>query len=445
MSNLEARCKLMTKFYNELMSTNSRLLKQSIVQRYKMTYPKLEKDIDFCFEVLAGKHKLGYTFGAVGDWGLSDMSYQFDGLSIRKFVENVLKPRGSTEYEIAEAYVSTPVSCRTFIGNLVNRVYKLGYSNHQHMVTSLSPMLAKKYPESHHEGYYYVQEKLDGNRCIAVWLEPDEMSPEGIRALKGATEGKWFYYSRSGKPLKVDFDMSWADKDYIYDGEIMTLAHAGSRDFNRTSGAINSKYGDKSGLHYFIYDILEDNLPYESRYDILKSFTERDTNVPEGVSGGYNMSVNVSILPVLDKVWVWPNPDYNGALDRWLDYIVGKGGEGVILRDPAGYYEHKRTNALLKYKKTQTMDLRIVGWNPGKGKYEGGIGSFVCQTDDATIQVNVAGMNDDMRWSDPESWMGKIIEVAYFDTSKSSKKTSASLRFPRFKKVREDKNDTSSY
>ena len=135
-----------------------------------------------------------------------------------------------------------------------------------------------------------------------------------------------------------------------------------------------------------------------------------------------------------------------GQLDEWLDKITAKGGEGLILRDPDAKYQiGKRSDALLKYKKTQTMDLRIVGWNEGNGKYEGAIGSFICETDDKDIIVNVAGMSDDIRWSDPDEWIGKIIEVAYFDISVSSATGQKSLRFPRLKGVRDDKDTTSVY
>lgn len=117
-----------------------------------------------------------------------------------------------------------------------------------------------------------------------------------------------------------------------------------------------------------------------------------------------------------------------------------------MLRDPDAVYQiGKRSDALLKYKKVQTMDLRIVDWNPGNGKYAFAIGSFVCETDDGSISVNVAGMSDNVRWSNPEEWMGKIIEVAYFDISKSKTKDTMSLRFPRMKKVRDDKTTTSVY
>ena len=163
-----------------------------------------------------------------------------------------------------------------------------------------------------------------------------------------------------------------------------------------------------------------------------------------------SISDNVAILPPIAKVFVHPNTEYNWRLDKLLDDIVDAGGEGVMLRDPHAVYYHSsgsgdRRDYLLKYKKTKTCDLRIIGWNEGKGKYEGMIGSFICEDDDHTLQVNVAGIDDDTRASDPNLWIGKIIEVAYFETSQSKSKSITSLQFPRYKRTRLDKTETSLY
>ena len=422
MGRLENNCNKIRILFEQLMQTPGRNDKQDLVEAFRsMVDDDIKADLDFCFEVLAGKHKLGYTYNSyVAKTYEPEHMYTFEESSIREFV-NSLKSLPATDVGIRTATLSTPEKCRVFIAMLVNREWKVGFSNKDTMITNLSPMLAKKYPESHHEQYYYIQEKLDGNRCIAYF---------------DVNEDKWKFQSRSGKPLKVDFDMSWVTDDVdkpIFDGEIMTLGHAGSRDFNRTSGAINGKYTNKSDLHYYIYDIVADKLPYKERKEILDKYAEQGTGE------------QCSILPVLDFVPVYPNVDYNWKLDEWLDKITAKGGEGIMLRDPNAYYQHKRTDALLKYKKLQTMDLRIVGWNEGKGKYEGAIGSFICENDEKTIRVNVAGISDAIRWSDPDWWIGKIIEVAYFDYSASKTGDKISLRFPRMKKLRDDKNETSVY
>ena len=423
MSRLENNCNKIRILFEQLIQTPGRNDKQDLVEAFRsMVNDDIKADLDFCFEVLAGKHKLGYTYRSYPNITNTHDYVQEPYLdyNIRDFVK-VLEQLSSTEVDINFATLCTPEKCRVFIAMLVNREWKLGFSNKDEMITNLSPMLAKKYPESHHEQYYYIQEKLDGNRCIAYF---------------DVTEDKWKFQSRSGKPLKVDFDMSWIpdeDEKPIFDGEIMTLGHAGSRDFNRTSGAINGKYTNKSDLHYYIYDIVCEKLKYKERKDILFKYAMSGTGA------------QCSILPVLDKVWVYPNTDYNWKLDEWLDTITAKGGEGIMLRDPDAYYQHKRTDALLKYKKLQSMDLRITGWNEGKGKYECAIGSFICENDEGTIKVNVAGISDAVRWSDPDWWIGKIIEVAYFDYSVSKTNDKISLRFPRMKKLRDDKNETSVY
>lgn len=423
MNKFVDHCKAIDALFTVLSLTDGRNAKLALINNFRNNRSDLVDDLNFCFEVLAGKHKLGYTYGS----GVTvDLSKEEDykviqnevlKMSIQEFIE-MLKDFGTTQLHIESAYYSTPYECRSFIENLINRLYKLGYSNQEQMRTNLSPMLAKKYPESHHEDFYYIQEKLDGNRCIAYYDIDSET---------------WKFQSRSGKPLNVKFNMDWADKQHIFDGEIMTLGHAGSRDFNRTSGVINSKYLDKSSLHYYIYDIIDDNLKYKERKQILDTYSVCD------------ISPDCSILPVLDEIHIYVNPEYNWRLDEWLDKITAKGGEGLILRDPEATYKHTRTDALLKYKKVQTMDLRIVGWNEGKGKYTGCIGSFICETDDQSIRVNVAGMSDSVRFSNPINWIGKIIEVAYFDNSTSKTKTVSSLRFPRMKRVRDDKNTTSIY
>lgn len=416
-TQLELRCGVLNTLFKMLESTSSRVMKQAYIDNFKTKHPQVVKDLDYCFEVLAGKHKLGYTY----EMYVSIPENLSNGnLKVRELVE-VLKELPPTDDNKMIACAITPLTCRNFIRKLVNREFKLGYSNKDAMVKVYSPMLAKKYQDIFVEKMYYVQEKLDGNRCIACYNNELE---------------KWEFWSRSGKQLNVEFDMSWARTEDIFDGEVMTLEHAGSRDFNRTSGAINGKYTDKSGLYYFIYDIIKEDKPYSTRKRILDTY--------EGEK--FEQMTNTRILPVLGLVHVYPNHDYNWQLDEYLDMITDKGGEGVMLRDPDALYEcGKRSNGLLKYKKTQTMDLRIIGWNEGNGKYEGAIGSFVCATDDKDIIVNVSGMPDSIHYSDPEDWIGKIIEVAYFDISVNSTTHQKSLRFPRLKKVRDDKNETSIY
>jgi len=406
--------------FNTMNGVNGSSWQKELVNNFRTINPELNEDLDFCFEVLAGKHKLGFTVLRTINHIHKFELYQS---TIKEFVQWMKAMTSTDKTEVTIEYVCQmiPHEIQTFMIKLLNREYRLGYSNKANMVTDKHCMLAMTYPNGINTAKaYFIQEKLNGNRCISYF-----------------EDGKWQFISRSQKPMHLSFDMTGFDTNRVYDGEAMRRDKMGNRDFAKTSGAINSKFGDKSDLMYFIYDILDDQMSYRDR--------ARELMALKG-----HISPNIVILKLLDKVTVYPNPEYNSKVDYWLDFIVGKGGEGIILRDPDATYYHSKNSGdrrpcLLKYKQVKTCDLRIVGWNEGKDKYTGMIGSFICENDEQTVRVSVAGIDDATRMSDPRTWIGKIIEVLYFDISKSDSKDVFSLQFPRFKQVRDDKTETSMF
>ena len=117
-------------------------------------------------------------------------------------------------------------------------------------------------------------------------------------------------------------------------------------------------------------------------------------------------------------------------------------------------YSHARTSDLLKLKKSQRVDLKVVDFEYGNGKYIGEIGALICEgyfENGEHIVCKVgSGLSDEQRhvWSlHPDKIIGKIVEVEYFGKSQNaySYDTTYSLRFPRLKKVREDKTEVSNY
>lgn len=436
---LEFSSKHISELFEKMHGQNASNWQVGLVEKFKHIYPELVDDLTFCFEVLAGKRKLGIKLYLVST---NNELYRTSAENIKDLYKQIIAITDNDKSELAAYVISSmlPSEYREFYIKLFNQEYRLGYSNRKHMVTNLHCMLAKIYP-THLNSFpeeYYVQEKLNGNRCIA-WYD-EELQ-------------KWRFTSRSQKEKFYPFNMSQLDPDLIYDGEVMSRNAMGNRDFANTSGLANSKYLDKSELVYIIYDILDDNLSYEKRWNILSNMLHTIPEVVEDERFNFDdtkLTHNVAILPPIAKLLVYPNPEYNWQLDQILDYIVEQGGEGVMLRRPNAPYYHSsgsgdRKNYLLKYKKTKTCDLRIVGWNEGKGKYEGMIGSFICEDDAKTVKVNVAGIDDNIRASDPNLWIGKIIEVAYFEPSQSKSKSIGSLQFPRYKRTRLDKTETSMF
>lgn len=438
--NLNERVKFFDNLFDLLQSTSSRNEKEFIIKNeLKDKDLSVHEDWKYILEVLDNRHPIGFTF--VPKPNEPQTVYVLNHYNtIKDLIEPLTKLPDHTEQRIALAEFNLgDFGC--FIEPIVNRTLRLGIGKSLLSKAKTTPMLAKKYePMGILHQDMAVTEKLDGNRCIAVW--------DGE---------KWNFTSRSGKPMKVNFDMTGMPTEFIYDGEVMSVEQSklsarrtynvlrggdeplvSTEDaqllFNKTSGLINRK-GPKSGLIYNVFDIISD-LKYIDRRDRLE-WVEQEKETDE-----------VRIIPLL---YIGTDVD---IIDRLLDRIVQYGGEGIMLNVYNRGYEHKRSDALLKYKQVKTMDMRVTGIAYGTGKYEGQIGALKCyiRTEDGkeVICEVGTGLSDAQReqWARTHEIVGKIVQVGFHELTQNREYIGTnvySLRFPRLISVRKDKDETSEY
>lgn len=439
------------KLFSQLQNVPGRLDKEYLIRQLKKECPYIEDDLTFCFEVLAGMHKIGFTLNIqdtcpachqkLGDDGMcyNNQCKRYDPLgqyflpqiSIKEFCQpllNMLNLQEDYIYSVEQQFRGYG----WFLNPLFNREWKLGIGPSQLKKQDISPMLAKKFDPSKFpaDEEYYLTEKIDGNRCIARYNESIE---------------KWEFFTRSGKPMKVDFDMADMPKEYIWDGEVVSesqYSDPSQGNFNATSGIINSKYGSKSGLIYLIFDFIY-KISYKERRRFIGGICrEKSNNL---------ISKNVRILPILK---ICTKDTLVDDVSHYLEEITSRGGEGVMINLGSSLYQNKRTDSLLKVKKVYSMDMKVIDVLPGTGKYEGLVGSLECYARDPSTGIGYScqvgsGLSDFQReeWAfDPSQIVGKIVEVAYFSVSQDKQVTGSklfSLRFPRLKRVRTDKTETS--
>lgn len=427
------RLDILYKICLDLQCTNSRLEKERIIS----TIPdELKDDWQYILEILAGKHKLGYTYDNFCTPHRPQDSLA--EITFRQYIDPLYEPMRSNNFTQMNCLQAMQACgyATTFISDIVNRILRLGIGPSQLPKDGLAPMLAKKFEDIKlKDDLYYITEKLDGNRCIARYAD-----------------GKWHFTSRNGKPLKVDINMGDLPTDVVYDGELLSLQqtydsqqmfdalsngkqipHYGGQ-FNSTSGLINSKQKNKQ-LVYNIFDVMIDGEVYGNRRQYL------DTLKPH--------SNEVRILPVLTHI----NCNHTNVVAAMLDEITSAGAEGLILNRAGAVYQHKRTDDLIKVKNTYTIDMLVKDWEYGQGKYDGMVGALQCiaiTEDGKHIEASIgAGLSDEQRmlWANnPSLIIGKIVEVSYFSMSQSSGTYGTklySLRFPRLKRIRTDKGVTS--
>lgn len=428
-----------------LQNTDSRIEKQQIVNGID---PEVQEDFDYILEILDNRHPLGYTFIAEYNGEMSEDN-PLQELTFKQYIAPLWYPSRNSDFRrgACQAAMRLVQYFNDFIEPIVNRTLRLGIGKSVLGTNVTSPMLAKAFDPDKiilDANGYYITEKLDGNRCIAMYVN-----------------GEWQFISRNGKPINVHFDMTGLPTQYIYDGEITSPTQTArskafeqailspytynncidneecTDEFQITSGLINSKSENKD-LIYNIFDITNTGLIYHIRRNILNNLTVH--------------SKNVRILMPLQLCFGKLSASQTAY--KILNFITSHGGEGIMINLGSGEYVQTRSNVLLKYKKVQTMDMRVVDIEYGEGKYECLIGSLICEgktPDGHTVFCKVgSGLSDEQRyqWAKDNSLIiDKIIEVAYFSISKTGPigDTKYSLRFPRLKKIRYDKTVISPF
>ena len=127
------------------------------------------------------------------------------------------------------------------------------------------------------------------------------------------------------------------------------------------------------------------------------------------------------------------------------DAIRNTGFEGFMLKAKDSRYYERRHKSWVKCKWLETIDCFVTDWQPGKGGYEGLVGSLHMSVMDETgraVEIGKHGvfpekLRQEMSAPDgslkPE-WYGRVMELTYQDVGSNMR-----LRHPRLLRLRPDK------
>ncbi len=193
--------------------------------------------------------------------------------------------------------------------------------------------------------------------------------------------------------------------------------------FPELNGILNRHHEQADDVYLRVHDFLVDfkcSMIAHTRYKLAEEIIQRMNDSRIRMSPMLGTSTQSS-------TWL------NTAKRIWE-----KGGEGIILKHcEAVYMPEKRNFTLMKIKEELTLDMLAVELVEGAGKYTGTTGALVVM-EASGLKHNVSGMTDAMRddwWTDKNTILGKVVEI------KAMKRlVDGSLREPRFKAIRWDKN-----
>lgn len=276
------------------------------------------------------------------------------------------------------------------------------------------------------DAWISISQKLNGTRCFFY-------------------NGK--LYTRQGKEYtgcehiisQLNVLNSIFSENQVFDGELILMEEglSDSEAFQKGTGIAMSKDKDKSDLHLVIFEVIPEKIFKEQ--GISDDYSKRSESL-----GAISFAIRRFKLFNLNTVKIFYQGYDHSEIDKWLDYAEKHDMEGVMINldEP---YEFKRTKNLIKVKKFYTYDLKCIGVEEGTGKNKDNLGAIIVDFKGNPVHVG-SGFSDELRksiWNNPNSIIGKIIEVKYKEVTKNKDTGAESLQFPVFVSIREDKEEIS--
>lgn len=133
---------------------------------------------------------------------------------------------------------------------------------------------------------------------------------------------------------------------------------------------------------------------------------------------------------------------YKEAIQHFKE-LLARGEEGSVIKTLNDEWKDGKPSYMIKMKLEMEIDLKIVGFNPGKPKtkYEHTLGSLQVQSEDGLLFTNMSGISDETRdeiWSNKENYFNKIVVVKCNGVS-TNREGGTSLLYPNYIEIRDDK------
>jgi hypothetical protein len=277
----------------------------------------------------------------------------------------------------------------------------------------------------------FVESKYDGERSF--WI-----IRKGTPVTAFSRTGKEYHnFGNICEQLEVikDFD-GFPEEGLVLDGEVI------SKDFQSLAKQARRKSLSEFDGRLVLFDIIDaETFSSQGETSILKDRRELLSFVVELLKEHHREKCLIELSHALEGVNAQTQMDL--IMDFFSQQVEGS-LEGIIIKDANSQYMFKRHRSWIKHKPSDTFDLTIVGFEEGTGRNKGKLGSFICEGphDGETLKAKVgSGISDKLRedvWDRRGDFIEQVIEVEA-DTPSRSKTGQLSLRFPIFKRFRDDK------
>ena len=270
---------------------------------------------------------------------------------------------------------------------------------------------------------FILSTKLDGNRLVAI-----------------KNKDKVEFKTRQGKVMEGLIELEEEFKDIpngiVLDGELILKndKNLPSDELFRETMKVARKKGEKRNLELHVFDCIELD-GFNKGYDPTLCI-ERKQKVS-------NLIKNKKWLIEVPALYI--GKDTN-MITKLLDEAISNNQEGIMINIANSGYSCKRSKDILKVKRMTSYDLRIVGFEEGSGNFKSMLGAALVDLRGENIVGVGSGWTIEDRqeiWRNQDKYLGRILEVQFFEESVDSKTGLPSLRFPVAKCIREEGKEVS--
>lgn len=264
------------------------------------------------------------------------------------------------------------------------------------------------------------------------WMEP---KLDGIRGC--IYQGQLYSYDQmrlyNVDPILESIKHYFPYDEYVFDGELYGSSWEETMSIVRSSKAKK----DLGSVTFQVFDLIP--MQEFEEGDSITCFWERRKKLTELFTRYHNRKIQsngrASAKPRIALLHGQIVRSYRQAQEMHAS-ILQCGYEGSMIKDLEASYQFFRDKSWLRWKPVYTEDVKVIGYNPGKGKYEGTLGSLLC-IDRKGRKISVSGMTDEERkriWLHRQQLKGKICEVQFLKRTMKG-----NLYAAQFKRWRGDK------
>ena len=225
---------------------------------------------------------------------------------------------------------------------------------------------------------------------------------DGVNAIYRRSEGALTIYSRGGEvyPAIPHLDSLVHElMDLLGSHELNGELYIHNQHLQDVQSAVKKPNNLSSLLSFCVFDIADSTLPFGTRASLMHNVWDTfDTTIKSTVSVIYNVLCHS-----------------HEDIELHYNECVNFGYEGTVIKNSTALYQHNvRSSDMFKYKKTQSAEFLISGYNLDKN----GLPVFVMKCTAGEFKAKPIGTKEFWAKFNPNDYLGNYATIEYETLSK---------------------------